>query len=184
MEPLLEIGDPSQDWPVLPQPWREPAGHLAGVGPPPKADRLGRERAPLEAPALRRRERAALESQAEHRGWAERVFVALRGGAEVALRLHVQCDRPHYRGSEPAPERPGAVDLMPRVPAIALGRLASAFHEMAIVVQQGGRDQMFACAFLLGEPGALQGVVELGDILTVRGEIGRASCRERVCQYV
>src|SRR3546814_11841587 len=31
---------------------------------------------------------------------------------------------------------------------------------------------------------AMQGLLRSGDLVVLKGEIGRASCRERVCQYV
>ena len=77
----------------------------------------------------------------------------------------------HVR-TEPLLKHSRAVRLVPGVTSFAFGDLAAPLEQMTDIVQQGGGDQAVARALVGGEEGALQGVVQLGDVLAI--EVGAA----------
>src|SRR5687768_4870151 len=158
-------GDRAQDGFEMAQAGRRRAGHLGRVVPQPHAYRFGGERLADEALGVVRREHAALQFQAALGVLRQRLAVTWPGGAQVALRVHVQADRAEHRlWKYLAQERQRHV-LVLVVHAAQRRRLAAVVQQVADVVQQRGADQLAWGAGALGGMRALQRVLELSDPL-------------------
>jgi putative membrane protein len=136
---------------------------LGTLVPPAQADRIDRSRESRKLACLFRRERAALQFQAERRTRGQRRAVSRLDRGQIAFRGDMKLDRQNHLVTEPARKIVGRDVFVLTILAASGLRPIFGVHKVSEIVQQRCRDERGRRPFAFREHRTLDRVLELRD---------------------